>query len=96
MHAHAYGFNGFTQEPETKLAAALIACDEICGIFYAYRKLNPVLYKDIKQSSILKRLREKSFAPGIKREDIEYGCEKLGVSMEEHVSNLIGFLGTMK
>lgn len=96
VHAHAYGYNGYTQEPESKLAAALIACDEICGIFYAYRKLNPVPYKDIKQSSILKKLREKTFAPGIKREDIEYGCEKLGVTLEDHVSNLIFFLGTLE
>lgn len=29
------------------------------------------------------------FAPKIKREDIQYGCEKLGVTLEEHVQNLI-------
>jgi predicted hydrolase (HD superfamily) len=91
--AHAYGYNGYTVEPESPLASALIACDEICGIFYAYRKLNPIPYKEMKQSSILRRLREKSFAPGIKREDIEYGCKKLGVTMDEHVHNLINFLG---
>lgn len=96
VHAHAYGYNGYTQEPETKLAAALIACDEICGIFYAYRKLNPIPYSQMKQSSILKRLKEKAFAPGIKREDIEYGCQKLGVSMEDHVKNLIEFLGVLE
>jgi predicted hydrolase (HD superfamily) len=33
VHAHALGYNGYTQEPETRLASALIACDEICGIF---------------------------------------------------------------
>lgn len=92
VHAHAYGYNGYDQEPESRLAAALIACDEICGIFYAYRKLNPIPYGEMKQSSILKRLREKSFAPGIKREDIEYGCRKLGVTLEDHVANLVIFL----
>ena len=93
VHAHAFGYNGYTQEPESKLAAALIACDEICGIFYAYKKINPIPYGEMKESSILKRLKEKSFAPGIKREDIEYGCQKLGVTMEEHVKNLVDFLG---
>ena len=96
VHAHAYNYNGYTQEPETKLAAALIACDEICGIFYAYRKLNPIPYGEMKESSILKRLKDKGFAPGIKREDIEYGCQKLGVTMEEHVKNLIGFLASVQ
>lgn len=95
VHAHAWGYNGYTQEPETKLAAALIACDEICGIFYAYRKMNPIPYCDMKASSILKKIKDKSFAPNIKREDIEYGCEKLGVTLEEHVNNLIQFLGAL-
>jgi len=90
--AHAHGYNGYTQEPETKLASALIACDEICGIFYAYKKLNPIPYGEMKTKSILKRLKEKAFAPGIKREDIEYGCKKLGVTIEDHASNLTNFL----
>ena len=42
------------QERKTKLAAALLACDEISGIFYAYRKLNPVRYGEMKASSIKK------------------------------------------
>jgi len=95
VHAHAYGYNGYSQEPESRLAAALIACDEICGIFYAYQKINPLPFGQMKASSILKRLREKSFAPGIKREDIQYGCEKLGVTLEDHVNNLVGFLGKL-
>lgn len=95
VEAHAYGYNGYTTEPQTKIAAALIACDEICGIFYAYRKMNPIPFKDIKVSSILKKLKDKGFAPNIKREDIEYGCEKLGVTIEEHVQSLIEFLSML-
>ena len=34
VEAHAYGYHGFTTLPQTKLAAALLACDEISGIFY--------------------------------------------------------------
>ena len=41
VEAHAYGYNGFTTEPQSKMASCLIACDEMCGIFYAYQKLNP-------------------------------------------------------
>lgn len=89
VEAHALNYNGFTTEPQTKLAAALFACDEICGIFYAYGKLNPSKYGDMKQSSILKRIKDHGFAPKIKREDIHYGCDKLGVPLEEHVENLI-------
>ena len=95
VEAHAYGYNGFETLPETKLAASLIACDEICGIFYAYQKVNPVPYGEMKVKSIGKRLKEKGFAPKIKREDIEMGCQSLGVDLGEHVENLISFLGKM-
>ncbi len=43
----------------------------------------------------ISKLKDKGFAPNIKREDIEYGCEKLGVTLEEHVQNLIEFLGLL-
>lgn len=33
VEAHAYGYNNFTTLPETRLASALVACDEISGIF---------------------------------------------------------------
>ena len=70
VEAHAYGYNGFTTLPEGKLAGALMACDEISGIFFAYRKVNPIPYGQMKVSSILKRLKEKAFAAKIERETI--------------------------
>ncbi len=90
VEAHAFGFNGFTTEPATPLAAALMACDEISGIFYAYQKLNPIPFGEMKVKSIKKRLKEKSFAAGIHRDTIYMGVEKLGVTIDEHVTTLIG------
>jgi len=95
VEAHAYGFNGCTTLPQTKLASALMACDEICGIFYAYRKLNPVPFGQMKASSVKKRLNEPKFAAKIKREDITRGCELLGVPLDQHVDNLIVFLSKL-
>jgi len=89
--AHANGFNGFTTKPETKLAKALVACDEICGIFYAYQKLNPIPYSNMKASSIKKRLKESKFAPGIDRNHIINGCQEFGVSIDEHIDNVLDF-----
>lgn len=91
VEAHAYGYNGFTTEPKTKLAGAVISCDEICGIFYAYRKVNPIPYSQMKASSIKKRMQEQAFAPKIDRTTIYRGCEALGISTDEHISNLISF-----
>lgn len=95
VEAHADGFNGFTTVPATDLAKVLVACDEICGIFYAYQKLNPIPFGDMKVSSIKKRLKEVKFAPGIDREHIFKAVDNLGITIEEHIENLIKYLGTL-
>ncbi len=89
--AHANGFNEFTTPAESKLDKALIACDEICGIFYAYQKLNPIPFREMKVKSIKKRLKEERFAPGIDRSHIYNGVEDFGITIEEHIENLIEF-----
>lgn len=91
VEAHAYGYNGFTTLPQTKLAAALMSCDEMCGIFYAYHMINPVPYGEMKPSSIKKRFGESRFAAKIDRKVIERGCEALGVTIDEHIADLIHF-----
>ena len=96
VEAHAYGYNGFTTLPQGKLAAALMATDEISGIFYAYRKLNPIPYGQMKVSSINKRLKEKAFAAKIERETIYRGCEALGVPLDKHIENLISFFSVLQ
>ncbi|MSU56187.1 MAG: HAD family hydrolase [Candidatus Taylorbacteria bacterium] len=95
VEAHAYGYNGFTTLPKGNLAAALMACDEISGIFFAYRKVNPIPYGQMKVSSIIKRLKEKAFAAKIERETIYRGAEALGVPLEKHIENLIAFFSNL-
>jgi predicted hydrolase (HD superfamily) len=95
VEAHAYGYNGFSALPQTKLAAALLATDELCGIIYAYRKLNPVRYGEMKASSIKKKVKEPSFAAKVDRSTIYKGCEHLGVPVDEHIANVIKFLAAL-
>lgn len=92
VEAHAYGYHGFTTLPQTKLAATLVATDELCGIFYAYRKMNPVSYGQMKASSIKKKFKDPGFAAKIDRGTIELGCQHLGVPLDEHIANLVKFL----
>ena len=93
--AHAYGYHGYATLPRTRLAAALLACDEICGVFYAYRKMNPVRYGEMKAASIRKKLKDPGFAAKIDRATIQLGCDHLGVPLDDHVANLILFLGAL-
>lgn len=96
VEAHAYGYHGYTTLPQTKLAAALLACDEISGIFYAYRKLNPVRYGEMKASSIKKKIKDPGFAAKVDRKTITIGCEHLGVGIEDHVDHLIRFFAPLE
>lgn len=90
--AHAYGYNGFEVEPETQLAAALLVCDEITGIFYTYQKLNPVPFGEMKPRSIKKRFRQKDFAAAVDRDVIQRGCEALELELDTHIENMVKFL----
>ena len=100
VEAHAYGYNGFDTLPRTPLAAAplaaaLLATDELCGIFYAYRKMNPIPYGEMKAKSIKKKIKDKGFAAKVDRATIFTGCEHLGIELDEHVNNLIRFLAPL-
>jgi predicted hydrolase (HD superfamily) len=95
VEAHAYGYNDFKTRPETKLAAALLATDELCGLFYAYRKMNPVPYAEMKPSSIRKKFKEPSFAAKIDRAVIELGVQHLGIPLDEHIANVGRFLAPL-
>ncbi len=92
VEAHAYGYNGYSALPRTPLAAALLATDELCGIFYAYRKMNPVRYGEMKAGSIKKKVKDTAFAAKVDRATITVGCEHLGVTVDDHIANLITFL----
>jgi putative nucleotidyltransferase with HDIG domain len=96
VEAHAYGYHGYATLPRTKLAAGLLACDEISGIFYAYRKMNPLRYGEMKTSSIKKKLKDHAFAAKVDRATIQLGCDHLGVPLDDHVTNLITFFASLE
>lgn len=75
---------------ETRLAKALYACDELSGFVTAVALVKPSKsVKDVDVSSVKKRFKEKSFARGVRREDIFQGAEELGVPLDEHIENVI-------
>lgn len=89
VEAHAYGYNGFKTEPEAELGAALIACDEMSGLLYAYSIMRPTGFEGMKVKSVKKKFNDKSFAAKINRDDITFGMEKLGVEFADHVQLMI-------
>lgn len=63
----------------TKLAQALLACDEFSGLLYAYMKMVGS-YGAMKISSIAKKVhKEIKFAAKVNREDVITGITELGI-----------------
>lgn len=75
---------------ETMMEKALFACDEITGLITAVALVRPsrALY-DLKVKSVKKKWKDKSFAAGANREEIQQGAEEFGVDLWEHVANVI-------
>jgi predicted hydrolase (HD superfamily) len=50
----------------------------------------------MKASSIKKKINEPAFAAKVDRRTIFVGCEHLGITVDEHVANLIKFFAALK
>ena len=75
---------------ETLMEKTLFACDELTGLITAVALVRPskALY-DLKAKSVKKKWKDKSFAAGANREEMEQGAEALGIELWEHVANVI-------
>lgn len=69
---------------------ALFACDEITGLITAVVLVRPSksIY-DLTVLSVKKKWKDKTFAAGADRNQIELGAKEFGVELWEHVSNVI-------
>jgi predicted hydrolase (HD superfamily) len=47
---------------------------------------------DLEAKSVVKRMKEKAFARAVNRDDLRRGAEEIGVPLDEHVANVIGFM----
>jgi len=84
-------YSGVTRE--SALEKTLFACDELSGFITAAALVRPsksVL--DLETSSVIKRMKDKAFARAVPREDIRRGAEEMGLPLETHITNVIGFL----
>ena len=68
---------------------ALFAVDELCGFVMAVAYVRPDKLTGMTASSVRKKMKQKSFAAAVKREDIEKGAELLGLSLDEHITHVI-------
>jgi putative nucleotidyltransferase with HDIG domain len=75
---------------ESRMEKALFACDELTGLITAVALVRPSRsLADLKASSVKKKWKDRAFAAGANREEIERGAQELGVELWEHVENVI-------
>jgi|SRR5690606_34176378 len=89
----AYAPDRTGKKPETLIEKYLFACDEISGFMHAASLVRPTRFKGMEVKSVTKRLKEKSFAANVSREDIRQGAELIGKPLEEHIAFLIEVFG---
>ncbi|MEO6838755.1 MAG: HD domain-containing protein [Ginsengibacter sp.] len=85
----SHGPNHFGVEPETKMDKMLYAFDELSGLIHAYSLMRPGGYEGMELKGVKKRLKEKSFAANVSREEIQDACDRAGLSLEDVIQFII-------
>jgi len=91
IRSHAMEITGVTRD--SLLEKTLFACDELAGFITAAALVRPSRsVMDLEAKSVVKRMKDKAFARGVKREDLHAGAASLGLPLEEHIGNVIAFM----
>jgi predicted hydrolase (HD superfamily) len=77
-------------KPETLLDRTLYACDEITGLVTAAALVRPSKsVMDLEAKSVLKKFKDRAFAAGVDREEVQHAVAALEVDLKEHVEFVI-------
>ncbi len=74
------------------LDKTLFACDELCGFITAVALVRPAGIEGMQARSVRKKMKQKSFAEKVSREDIVAGADQLGVELNDHIQFVIDAL----
>ena len=74
---------------DTRMAKALYAVDELTGLIVAAALVQPTKkVADVKVKSVKKKMKDKSFAKSVDREQIRASAEELGMDLDEHIQTV--------
>jgi putative nucleotidyltransferase with HDIG domain len=76
----------------SKMDKTLFACDELSGFITAVALVRPTGIEGMKAKSVRKKMKQKSFAEKVLREDIVSGAEDLDIELNEHIQFVIDAL----
>ena len=79
--AHAY------EEYRTdRMSQAVVHADAVAGLLVAAALVRPEKATGMKVSSVKKKLKERSFAPGVNREEVTDVEERIGLPLDEFIA----------
>lgn len=86
--AHAPELTGI--HPQGDMEKVLVAVDELTGLVAAVAFVRPSKnIADVQVSSIKKKWKDKTFAAGVHRDEIETAAAALGVPLDEHIATVL-------
>jgi len=85
----SHGPRHFGVDPETRMDHMLYAFDELSGLIHAYSLMRPEGYSGMELKGVKKRLKEKSFAANVNREEIADAAERAGLPLDELIMFII-------
>ena len=85
----SHGPRYFGVEPESTMDKMIYAFDELSGLIHAYSLMRPEGYSGMDVKGVKKRLKEKSFASGVNREDITDAVSRIDITLEDLIAFII-------
>ncbi len=76
----------------TRLSKALLACDELTGFIGACARVRPDGLASLEPKSVIKKLKDRSFAAKVDRDEVAKGAEIFGVALEDHIRFIVAAL----
>jgi predicted hydrolase (HD superfamily) len=91
----SHGPAHFGVEPETTMGKMLYAFDELSGLVHAYSLMRPAGYDGMDVKGVKKRLKEKSFAANVSRDDINDAAKRADVTVDELIDFIVQRQGSV-
>lgn len=85
----SHGHLHFGVFPETQMDKMLYAFDELSGLIHAYSLMRPGGYDGMDLKGVKKRLKDKAFAAGVSRDDIQDACERAEIGLDALIEFII-------
>jgi putative nucleotidyltransferase with HDIG domain len=75
---------------ETRMAKTLFAVDELTGLVTATALVRPSRsIHEVDARSVRKKMKDKAFARGVNRDDVQLGAQEMGVELDEHIQFVV-------